>query len=96
MNLDDSLPTPLDPAVTLGAVSSFEITIDWTTTDGTATADVAYTSVIKDDPYVRYVNRWHLEKAEPKFDQSSPKKPIVFWLETRFHRSTGTQYGRGS
>ena len=26
-------------------------------------------------------NRWHLEKAEPKFDQSPPKKPIVFWLE---------------
>ena len=40
-----------------------------------------YTSVLKDDPYVRYVNRWHLEKAEPKFDQSPPKKPIVFWLE---------------
>ena len=40
-----------------------------------------YTSVLKDDPYVRYINRWHLEKAEPKFDQSPPKKPIVFWLE---------------
>ncbi len=40
-----------------------------------------YTSVLKDDPYVRYVNRWHLEKAEPKFEQSPPKKPIVFWLE---------------
>ena len=40
-----------------------------------------YTSVLTDDPYVRYVNRWHLEKAEPKFKQSPPKKPIVFWLE---------------
>ena len=40
-----------------------------------------YTSVLKDDPYVRYINRWHLEKAEPKFDRSPPKKPIVFWLE---------------
>ncbi len=40
-----------------------------------------YTSVLKDDPYVRYVERWHLEKAEPKFDRSPPKKPIVFWLE---------------
>ncbi|MCY3668952.1 MAG: DUF5117 domain-containing protein [Gemmatimonadetes bacterium] len=40
-----------------------------------------YTSVLKDDPYVRYVERWHLEKAEPKFDKSPPKKPIVFWLE---------------
>ena len=40
-----------------------------------------YTSVLKDDPYVRYVERWHLEKAEPKFDQSPPKKPMCFWLE---------------
>ena len=40
-----------------------------------------YTSVLKDDPYVRYVERWHLEKAEPKFKRSPPKKPIVFWLE---------------
>ena len=40
-----------------------------------------YTSVLDDDPYVRYVNRWHLEKAEPRFKRSPPKKPIVFWLE---------------
>ncbi len=40
-----------------------------------------YTSVLGDDPYVRYVNRWHLEKAEPRFERSPPKKPIVFWLE---------------
>ena len=31
-------------AVTLGAVSSFEITVDWTTADGTATADADYTA----------------------------------------------------
>ena len=29
-------------AVTLGAVSSFEVTVDWTTADGTATADADY------------------------------------------------------
>ncbi|NKB66920.1 MAG: DUF5117 domain-containing protein [Candidatus Latescibacteria bacterium] len=40
-----------------------------------------YTSVLKDDPYVRYVNRWQLEKAEPKFKRSPPKEPIVYWLE---------------
>ena len=40
-----------------------------------------YTSVLTDDPYVRYVDRWHLEKAEPKFKRSPPKKPIVFWME---------------
>ena len=31
-------------AVTLGAISSFEVTVDWTTTDGTATADADYTA----------------------------------------------------
>ncbi len=40
-----------------------------------------FTSPLRDTPYVRYVNRWHLEKAEPKFEQSKPRKPIVFWLE---------------
>jgi hypothetical protein len=40
-----------------------------------------YTSVLRDTPYVRYINRWHLEKAEPKFKKSHPKQPIVFWLE---------------
>ncbi len=40
-----------------------------------------YTSVMRDTPYVRHINRWHLEKAEPKFKKSRPKKPIVFWLE---------------
>ena len=30
--------------VTLGAVSSFEVTVDWTTADGTATADADYTA----------------------------------------------------
>ena len=33
------------------------------------------------DPIVRYINRWHLEKADPSAALSSPKKPIVFWLE---------------
>jgi hypothetical protein len=40
-----------------------------------------YTSVLKDDPYERYIHRWHLEKSEPKFKLSKPKKAIVFWLE---------------
>ena len=30
---------------------------------------------------MRYINRWHLEKADPKADVSPPKKPIVFWIE---------------
>ena len=30
---------------------------------------------------VRYVNRWHLDKADPKIQVSPPKSPIVFYLE---------------
>ena len=33
------------------------------------------------DPFVRYINRWHLEKQDPKAPISPPKKPIVFWIE---------------
>lgn len=34
-----------------------------------------------DTPWVRYVNRWKLEKADPKLKVSPPKEPIVFYLE---------------
>ncbi len=30
---------------------------------------------------VRYINRWHLEKRDPKLKMSPPKRPIVFYLE---------------
>lgn len=40
-----------------------------------------YTSLTKETPYVRYIDRWHLEKADPNAALSPPKKPIVFWLE---------------
>ena len=33
------------------------------------------------DPFVRYINRWHLEKRNPKAVLSPPKEPIVFWIE---------------
>jgi len=33
------------------------------------------------DPFVRYINRWHLEKQDPSATLSPPKKPIVFWIE---------------
>ena len=32
-------------------------------------------------PFVRYINRWQLEKQEPAAVLSPPKQPIVFWLE---------------
>jgi hypothetical protein len=34
-----------------------------------------------DDRFVRYITRWNLEKADPSADVSTPKQPIVFWLE---------------
>lgn len=33
------------------------------------------------DPFVRYINRWHLEKKDPTAKISPPKKPIVFWID---------------
>src|ERR1700733_4104373 len=32
------------------------------------------------EPYVRYINRWQLEKADPNAEMSPPKQPIVYWL----------------
>ena len=34
-----------------------------------------------DTPWVRFINRWKLEKADPKLRTSPPKEPIVFYLE---------------
>ena len=34
-----------------------------------------------DDPFVRYINRWHLEKQDPKAPLSPSQHPIVFWIE---------------
>ncbi|MDF5740178.1 MULTISPECIES: zinc-dependent metalloprotease [unclassified Nostoc] len=44
----------------------------------------AYQDLSKDDggdSFVRYINRWHLEKQDPKAVISRPKKPIVFWID---------------
>ncbi|MCO6458750.1 MAG: zinc-dependent metalloprotease [Pirellulaceae bacterium] len=35
----------------------------------------------EDDKQVRYINRWHLEKADPSLKLSPPKNPIVFYIE---------------
>jgi hypothetical protein len=34
-----------------------------------------------DDSKVRYINRWHLEKADPSLKVSPAKNPIVFYIE---------------
>jgi len=33
------------------------------------------------DNFVRYINRWQLEKQNPEAELSPPKEPIVFWIE---------------
>jgi hypothetical protein len=34
-----------------------------------------------DDRFVRYITRWNLEKADRNAEISTPKEPIIFWLE---------------
>jgi hypothetical protein len=34
-----------------------------------------------DETQVRYINRWHLEKRDPKLKLSPPKEPIRFYVE---------------
>ncbi|MDO5310007.1 MAG: zinc-dependent metalloprotease [Planctomycetia bacterium] len=41
-----------------------------------------------DDNFVRYINRWNLQKLEPSAEVSLPKKPIVYWLD----KATPYQY----
>ena len=45
------------------------------------TAYQDFSSDNHNDPFVRYINRWHLEKKDPKAALSPPQKPIVFWIE---------------
>jgi len=35
----------------------------------------------EDETNVRFINRWHLEKADPTLKLSPPKEPIVFYIE---------------
>lgn len=34
-----------------------------------------------DEKWVRYINRWNIEKADSKLSMSPPKEPIVFYIE---------------
>ncbi len=38
-------------------------------------------SKYEDETRVRYINRWFLQKGDPKLARSLPKKPIVFYVE---------------
>ncbi|MFO0859900.1 MAG: zinc-dependent metalloprotease [Phycisphaerales bacterium] len=35
----------------------------------------------EEDKWVRYINRWNLEKADPRLKVSPPKEPIIFYIE---------------
>ncbi|MGQ0627514.1 MAG: zinc-dependent metalloprotease [Phycisphaerales bacterium] len=35
----------------------------------------------EDEKWVRYINRWQIEKADPKLKMSPPKEPIVYYVE---------------
>lgn len=35
-----------------------------------------------EEKWIRYINRWHVEKADPKLKVSPPKNPIVFYIES--------------
>ncbi|HTL88985.1 MAG TPA: zinc-dependent metalloprotease [Leptolyngbya sp.] len=45
------------------------------------TAYKDYTNDNARRPFVRYINRWNLQKQDPTAARSKPKKPIVFWIE---------------
>ncbi len=40
-----------------------------------------YSTLDKETPYVRYINRWNLKKKDPSAALSEPVKPIVYWVE---------------
>lgn len=48
---------------------------------GYFTVDFQDFSEDKEDQTVRYILRWHIEKADPNAAMSPPKQPIVFWLD---------------
>ncbi|KAB8332698.1 DUF5117 domain-containing protein [Scytonema tolypothrichoides VB-61278] len=45
------------------------------------TAFQNFSGNIGKEPFVRYINRWHLEPSDLNAALSPPKKPIVFWIE---------------
>ena len=40
-----------------------------------------YTNTLQETQYIRYINRWDLQKKNPHEKLSEPIKPIVFWIE---------------
>ncbi len=40
-----------------------------------------YSARVSEEPFARYVNRWHLEKADKDAKLSPPMDPIIFYIE---------------
>jgi len=40
-----------------------------------------FTKAEEEDRFVRYINRWQLQKSDSSSAVSPPKEPIIFWLE---------------
>lgn len=40
-----------------------------------------YSVKSEEERFIRYINRWDLQKADPSAELSPPKKPIIFWME---------------
>ena len=40
-----------------------------------------FSQKVDEDRFVRFINRWNLEKADSAAAVSPPKKPVVFWIE---------------
>ena len=54
------------------------------------TSYVDFGKFTPEDTNVRFINRWHLEKADPSLKLSPPKTPIIFYIE----HSTPIRYRR--
>ena len=80
----------------LGAVSNFEILMHYSffgfpkekyqprdadqRIGNFLTALKDFSIIEEPEPFRRYVNRWNLQKADPKARASLPKKPIIYYL----------------
>ena len=42
-----------------------------------------YTNTLQETQYVRYINRWNLEKMNKSAQLSEPITPIVYWIENK-------------
>ena len=71
-----SLLPPADPKVTGYTPRVADERVGYFTT-----SYVDFGKFTENETRVRYINRWNLQKADPKLKLSPPKTPIVFYIE---------------